>query len=132
MYNDPIADLLTRIRNGQARRKIFVNLRLSKTALRILEVLKGEGFIGDFEVVKGDKPFSEIRVQLKYYSNGRPAISSCSRVSKGGRRVYRKCSELKRVKGGLGISVVSTSQGVMSDKAARDIGIGGEVMAAIS
>lgn len=132
MYNDPIADLLTRIRNGQMRKKFSVTVRGSKEVERILKVLLEEGFIASFDETRTEKGFLEFSVQLKYFPNGKPAITSCTRVSKGGRRVYKPSGELGKNQSGLGISIVSTSKGVMTDRAARKLGVGGEVIAAVS
>ena len=132
MYNDPIADLLTRIRNAQMRNKASVTVRCSKMIKRVLAVLRDEGFIGAFEERENDDGKPVIDVELKYYRSGKPAITSCRRVSKGGCRIYRQVKELSQVKSGLGITVVSTSEGVMSGREARRRGIGGEVLAAVS
>lgn len=126
---DPIADMLTRIRNGQMAAKRSVTMPSSKLKCAIAAVLRDEGYIVGFEteVVDG-KP--TLRVDLKYHE-GRPVIESVERVSRPGLRVYRGHDELPKVMGGLGIAVVSTSQGLMSDRAARARRLGGEVVCAV-
>ena len=127
---DPIADLLTRIRNGQSSGKPEVNVPASKVKLAIAKVLKDEGYIEDFAANANDgKPM--LVVQLKYYQ-GRPVIDRLERVSRPGLRVYKGKDELPKILGGLGIAIVSTSQGVMSDRQARAAGHGGEVLCIVS
>jgi small subunit ribosomal protein S8 len=127
---DPIADLLTRIRNGQSSGKTEVNVPASKVKLAIAQVLKEEGYIEDFASTQLDgKPM--LAVQLKYHQ-GRPVIDRLERVSRPGLRVYKGKDELPAVLGGLGIAIVSTSQGVMSDRQARAAGHGGEVLCIVS
>ena len=127
---DPIADLLTRIRNGQSSGKPEVNVPASKVKLAIAKVLKDEGYIEDFaSTTLEGKPM--LAVQLKYYQ-GRPVIDRLERVSRPGLRVYKGKDELPAVLGGLGIAIVSTSQGVMSDRQARAAGHGGEVLCIVS
>ncbi|MEM7542955.1 MAG: 30S ribosomal protein S8 [Pseudomonadota bacterium] len=126
---DPIADMLTRIRNAQARSKMDVSMPLSKAKSAIAEVLKNEGYIEDFKV-EGEAPLEELVVALKYHE-GRPVIESMRRVSRPGLRVYRAAKELPDVVGGLGVAVISTSKGLMSDREARRQGIGGEVICAV-
>ncbi len=127
---DPIADLLTRIRNGQSSGKPEVYVPASKVKLAIAKVLKDEGYIEDFaSTTLEDKPM--LAVQLKYYQ-GRPVIDRLERVSRPGLRVYKGKDELPAVLGGLGIAIVSTSQGVMSDRQARAAGHGGEVLCIVS
>jgi small subunit ribosomal protein S8 len=123
---DPISDLLTRIRNAQAVEKATVKIPASKVKSSILKVLKDEGYIEDFseQVVEG-KPMLQVR--LKYYA-GRPVIERIERFSTPGLRKYRGKDELPKVLGGLGTAVVSTSHGVMTDRAARKAGLGGEVL----
>ena len=126
MMTDPIADMLTRIRNGQRAGKISVSMPASKLKQSIAQVLKDEGFIADFQVSdEADKPL--MSVDLKYYE-GRPVIDNLKRVSRPGLRIYKGADELPKVRGGLGVAVVSTSRGLMSDRAARKAGIGGEVI----
>ena len=127
---DPIADLLTRIRNGQSSGKPEVNVPASKVKLAIAKVLKDEGYIEDFAANANDgKPM--LVVQLKYFQ-GRPVIDRLERVSRPGLRVYKGKDELPSILGGLGIAIVSTSQGVMSDRQARAAGHGGEVLCIVS
>jgi small subunit ribosomal protein S8 len=127
---DPIADLLTRIRNGQSSGKPEVTLPASKVKLAIAKVLKDEGYIEDFAAttVAGQPTLA---VQLKYFQ-GRPVIDRLERVSRPGLRVYKGKDELPKILGGLGIAIVSTSQGVMSDRQARAAGHGGEVICIVS
>jgi len=124
---DPLGDLLTRIRNGQAASKQSIKSPASKLRANVLEVLKREGYIRGFTQAEVRPGISEITVELKYYE-GRPVISEISRVSKPGRRVYSGITELPRVANGLGISILSTPRGVMSDAEARAQHVGGEVL----
>lgn len=127
---DPIADMLTRIRNGQSADKESVDMPSSKVKQAIAAVLKDEGYINDFEVAdNGGKP--RLRVALKYF-RGRGVIDTIQRVSSPGLRVYRNKKSIPEVVGGLGISIVSTSQGVMTDRAARAAGHGGEILCTVS
>jgi small subunit ribosomal protein S8 len=127
---DPIADFLTRIRNGQSSGKVEVNVPASKVKFAIAKVLKDEGYIEDFASVTHEgKP--ALAVQLKYYQ-GRPVIDRLERVSRPGLRVYKGKDELPSILGGLGVAIVSTSQGVMSDRQARAAGHGGEVICIVS
>jgi small subunit ribosomal protein S8 len=127
---DPIADMLTRIRNGLQAEKVSVSVPASKMKQSIAQVLKDEGYISDFELREhGGKP--AIEVVLKYYE-GRPVIDRIERVSTPGRRLYRPKNELPSVLGGMGIAIVSTSKGVMTDRAARKNGVGGEVLCYVS
>lgn len=128
--SDPIADMLTRIRNGQSANKATVQMPASKKKLAIAEVLKNEGYISDCAVRDIDgKPTLE--VALKYFQ-GQPVIEFIKRVSRPGLRIYKNRNELPRVRGGLGIAIVSTSQGVMTDREARNQGHGGEVVAYVA
>ena len=127
MMTDPIADMLTRIRNAVRVERPLVDVPLSKVKCGLAEVLKREGFIWDWEKVEG-QPSHQLRVTLKYGPNGERVIRHIKRVSKPGRRIYRQVGDLKPVLGGLGISVVSTSRGVLSDREARQSKIGGEVL----
>ncbi len=128
--SDPIADMLTRIRNGQAANKPSVQMPASKKKLAIAKVLKDEGYIIDYQQIEVDgKPVLEI--QLKYFQ-GRPVIEYVKRVSRPGLRIYKGRDELPRVRGGLGIAIVSTSKGVMTDREARKLGHGGEVIAYVA
>jgi small subunit ribosomal protein S8 len=127
---DPVADLLTRIRNGQIARQARVTLASSKLKTSILQVLKDEGYIADFQVADaGGKPV--LTVDLKYFE-GRPVIDRLERVSRPGLRIYRSKNELPKVMGGMGTVIVSTPRGVMTDKAARAIGQGGEVICIVA
>ncbi|PHS18822.1 MAG: 30S ribosomal protein S8 [Kangiella sp.] len=127
---DPIADMLTRIRNGQSAGKKSVSMPSSKVKLSIANVLKNEGYVSEFNKSENDgKP--ELSIELKYYQ-GRPVIDMIKRVSRPGLRIYKKSNELPRVLDGLGIAVVSTSAGVMTDRAARKSGHGGEVLCIVS
>ena len=128
--SDPIADMLTRIRNGQTANKSSVRMPASKKKLAIAKVLKDEGYIADFsEVDFNDKPGLE--VVLKYFQ-GAPVIEFVKRVSRPGLRIYKSRDELPKVRGGLGIAIVSTSKGVMTDREARKQGHGGEVIAFVA
>lgn len=126
---DPIADMLTRIRNGQAAGKKSVKMPSSKLKLAIAKVLKDEGYICDYNAEKIGN-HSEMTIDLKYF-NGVPVIESLKRVSRPGLRIYKSKDELPKVLGGLGIAIVSTSNGVMTDRAARAIGHGGEVICTV-
>lgn len=130
MISDPIGDMLTRIRNGQQARKDSVVTPASKLRASVLEVLKREGYIRGY-AEEGDTPASRaLRIELKYFE-GKPAIQSVVRVSKPGRRVYSGSKELPRVRSGLGIAIVSTPRGVLSDAEAREANVGGEVLAQV-
>jgi small subunit ribosomal protein S8 len=124
---DPIADMLTRIRNGLMMRKSFVLVPSSKIKLDIAQILLEEGFVQGYEVTN-EKPQPNIRVWLKYDENRRPVMTGMQRVSKPGRRVYKGKQELPWVLSGLGIAIVSTSRGVMTGREARRQGVGGEVL----
>ncbi len=124
---DPIADMLTRIRNGQMCGKPSVTMPASKLKLAIAQVLKDEGYIDGFQSRDLDGGKREMEVALRYYS-GHPVIEKIERVSRPGLRVYRGVSELPKVMNGLGVAVVSTSRGVMTDRHARAQGVGGEVL----
>jgi len=126
---DPIADMFVRIRNAQARAKRETRIPSSKKKLAIAEVLLNEGYIQGFRV-EGEGVQANIVVDLKYYA-GRPVIERIDRVSRPGLRVYKGSEELPRVVGGLGIAIVSTSRGLMTDRQARSMGIGGEVICSV-
>jgi len=126
---DPIADMFVRIRNAQARAKRETRIPASKQKVAIAEVLKNEGYITDFHVEQ-DGIHSQIVVELKYYG-GRPVIERIERVSRPGLRVYKAMDELPRIVGGLGVAIVSTSRGLMTDRQARSLGIGGEVICSV-
>ncbi len=130
MMTDPIADMLTRIRNAVRVERPHVDLPLSKVKRGLAEVLKREGYIWDWEEVPMD-PAIQLRLHLKYGPNGERVIRTIRRVSKPGRRVYSGSTQLKPVLGGLGISVISTSRGVISDREARQRKLGGEVLCEI-
>ncbi|GMQ88942.1 MAG: 30S ribosomal protein S8 [Gammaproteobacteria bacterium] len=130
MMTDPIADMLTRIRNGQRAGKVSVSMPSSKLKQSIASVLKDEGYVADFQVDEATgKP--TMSVELKYYE-GQPVIDVLKRISRPGLRIYKASDELPKVQGGLGIAIVSTSKGVMSDRAARAAGEGGEVLCHVS
>ena len=122
---DPIADMLTRIRNGQAANKVAISMPSSKLKVAIANVLASEGYIESVKVVEGVKP--ELEITLKYFQD-KPVVESIQRVSRPGLRIYKRKDELPKVMGGLGIAVVSTSKGVMTDRAARQAGLGGEII----
>jgi len=122
---DPIADMFTRIRNGQMAQKVAVVMPSSKLRTSIAAVLKEEGYITDFAVSGDVKPTLE--VTLKYFE-GKQVIDTIERVSRPGLRIYKKKDELPKVMGGLGVAIVSTSKGVMTDRAARNAGMGGEII----
>jgi small subunit ribosomal protein S8 len=128
--SDPISDMLTRIRNGQQAEKVSVSMPSSKVKKAIAQVLKDEGYIEDYSVndVNG---LPQMEVVLKYYS-GRPVIEKIERVSRPGLRIYKGRGDLPRVMNGLGVAVVSTSRGVMTDRKARSIGVGGEVLCVVA
>ena len=121
---DPVADMLTRIRNAQMVKHLKVEMPLSRLKTAIADVLKREGYITDYEVI-GVK--LNLKIQLKYFKD-KPVISSIKRVSRPGLRVYKSCKELPKVLGGLGIAIVSTSEGILSDKEAREKHLGGEIL----
>ena len=125
--NDPLGDMLTRIRNAQMRGKSTVRSPASKLRAWVLDVLADEGYIRGYERVTSADGHNELEIQLKY-SSGEPAIREVSRVSKPGRRVYAGAKEIPSVRNGLGVSVVSTPKGVMTDAAARAANVGGEVL----
>ena len=127
---DPIADLLTRIRNGQTARKPEVSMASSKLKTAIARVLKEEGYVADFRL-ESEGAKTTLTIGLKYY-DGRPVIDRIERVSRPGLRIYRGKDELPKVLGGLGTVIVSTPQGVMTDKQARSIGQGGEVLCIVA
>ena len=128
--NDPIADMLTRIRNAVRNRSKTVNCMNSKVCCGIANVLKSEGYINDFDVID-DSRQGIIRVHLKYGSRGEQVLQRLTRCSKPSRRVYRKVQDLPRPLEGLGIAIVSTSQGVMSDRKCREMSMGGELLATV-
>jgi small subunit ribosomal protein S8 len=127
---DPIADMLTRIRNAQMVEQAVVAMPSSKVKLAIAKVLKDEGYIDAFKV-SGDEVKPVLEIALKYYA-GRPVIEKIERVSKPGLRIYRSKDDIPRVMNGLGIAIVSTSRGVMTDRKARATGVGGEVLCIVA
>jgi small subunit ribosomal protein S8 len=124
---DPIADMLTRIRNGITSRHERIELPSSKLKVEVARILKNEGFITNFKVVE-EGPQPTLRVYLRYSHDGEPVIHGIERISRPGRRVYRAKDEIPRVLGGLGLAIVSTSQGVLSGADAAKKGVGGEVL----
>ncbi len=129
--SDPIADMLTRIRNAVRINRKQVIIRASKICEEVASVLKKEGYIGDFDRID-DARGGIIRITLKYDQTGQPVISEITRISKPGRRIYSPVDRLPNVLGGMGIVVVSTSKGVMSDKSCRQANIGGEILCMVS
>ena len=128
--SDPISDMLTRIRNSLLRFKHDVRIPSSKLKVAIANILKQEGYIKDYRVEENDKRTTLI-IELKYFK-GKPVIESMKRVSKPSLRSYKSVSELPKVMGGLGIAIISTAKGVMTDKSAREHGVGGEVLCYVS
>ena len=125
--SDPLGDMLTRIRNGQSARKSVVSSPASRFRTNVLEVLKREGYIRNFSSVESESGFKELKIELKYHE-GQPVISEIKRVSRPGRRVYFGIRDLPRVYNGLGIAILSTPRGVLSDNEARTANVGGEVL----
>jgi small subunit ribosomal protein S8 len=126
---DPLADMLTRIRNGQMAKKTAVTMPSSKTKIAVAKVLVEEGYVTSYSVNEEAK--AELTVELKYFE-GKPVIDSLKRVSRPGLRIYKAKDEVPNVLGGLGIAIVSTNKGVMTDRAARAAGVGGEVLCYVS
>ena len=131
MMTDPIADMLTRIRNAVRGEQPFVDIPASRVKRGIADVLKREGFIWDWKQEETE-PVATLRLELKYGPNGERVIQTIKRISKPGRRLYTRSRELKPVLGGLGISIISTSRGVVSDREARRDNVGGEVLCEVS
>ena len=131
MMTDPIADMLTRIRNSVRVERPFVDIPASGVKKGIADVLKREGFIWDWKEIE-DEPVAQIRLELKYGPNGERVIQTIKRVSKPGRRLYQGSRELKPVLGGLGIRIISSSKGVISDREARRDNVGGEVLCEVA
>lgn len=125
---DPLADMLTRIRNAQMAEKAVVSMPSSTLKVAVAKVLKGEGYIADFQISSEVKP--QLTIELKYFE-GRPVIEEVKRVSRPGLRQYKSVDDLPKVRGGLGVSIVSTNKGVMTDRAARAAGVGGEVLCTV-
>ena len=126
-FTDPIADMITRIRNGQLRKLNTVSIPNSRLRAKILDVLKDEGYISNYKILSEKQNNKSLIVDLKY-NNGIPVIRNIARVSKPGRRVYAKANSIPKIQNGLGIAIVSTSMGIMSDNDARSKKIGGEVI----
>ena len=127
MMTDPIADMLTRVRNALAANKVDVSMPASKQKVAVAQVLKDEGYITDFRVDDSDSVKKQLIIELKYFE-GKPVIEKLKRVSRPGLRIYKASDELPKVINGLGIAIISTSQGLMTDRAARKAGHGGEVL----
>ncbi|HEY5739861.1 MAG TPA: 30S ribosomal protein S8 [Gammaproteobacteria bacterium] len=125
---DPISDMLTRVRNAQKAKKVSVRMPSSKQKVRIAAVLKDEGYISDFKVT--DDKLKQLVIELKYYQ-GKPVIEEMRRISRPGLRIFKSKDELPSVNGGLGIAIISTSKGVMTDSQARAAGHGGEVICSV-
>ncbi len=125
---DPIADMLTRVRNAQKANKVSVTMPSSKQKVRIATVLKDEGYISDFKVAEGN--LNKLTIELKYYQ-GKPVIEEMRRISRPGLRIFKSKDELPSINGGLGIAIISTSKGVMTDAQARAAGHGGEVICSV-
>jgi small subunit ribosomal protein S8 len=130
MLTDPIADMLTRIRNAVAVERPHVDVPSSKLKLGLADVLKREGYIWDWKEVEGE-PSSQLRLELKYGPNGERVIQSIRRISKPGRRVYSRARDLRPILHGMGIQILSTSRGIVSDREARQRNLGGEVLCEI-
>jgi small subunit ribosomal protein S8 len=129
--SDPISDMLTRIRNAQMAEKTTVVMPSSKLKVAIAELLKDEGYVDGFSVIKGDGGKATLEIGLKYYS-GRPVIEKIQRISRPGLRIYKGSEDIPKVMNGLGIAIVSTSKGLMTDRKARANGIGGEVLCVVA
>ena len=130
MINDPLSDMIARIKNAATRKRSKVLTPASRLRQRVLDVLQDEGYIRGYNLVQNPGEFPQFEIELKYF-DGQPVIAEISRVSKPGRRVYSVSKELMRVKSGLGITIVSTPRGVLSDNEARDANVGGEVLAEV-
>ncbi len=128
--NDPLGDMLTRIRNAIGRKKSSVSTPASTLRVRVLDVLKAEGYIRDYSQTSFDNGKAEIEIELKYYE-GQPVIREIARISKPGRRVYVSVKSIPQVANGLGISILSTPKGVMADHEAREKNVGGEILCQI-
>ncbi|WP_120997524.1 30S ribosomal protein S8 [Stutzerimonas urumqiensis] len=125
---DPLADMLTRIRNAQMAEKTVVSMPSSKLKVAVADVLKSEGYISGYQISSDAKPL--LSIELKYFE-GRPVIEELKRISRPGLRQYKSVDQLPKVRGGLGVSIVSTNKGVMTDRAARAAGVGGEVLCTV-
>ena len=131
MMTDPVADMLTRIRNANAVRQKTTTMPASKLKVGIAQVLKEEGFVQDYEVVPAE-PVSSLKIHLKYGPDGEYVIREIQRVSKPGRRIYSRAKDIPKVLRGLGIQVLSTPKGIVSDRTARKENVGGEILARVS
>ena len=131
MINDPLSDMIARIKNAAQRKRSKVLTPASRLRQRVLDVLQDEGYIRGYNLVQNPGEFPQFEIELKYF-DGQPVIAEIARVSKPGRRVYSAIADLKPVKNGLGISILSTSKGVMSDTAAREAKVGGEVLCIVA
>ncbi len=129
--SDPISDMLTRVRNAQLAEKAMVSMPSSKLKVAIAEVLKEEGYVDGYKVTAGEGGKSTLEIGLKYYS-GRPVIEKIQRISRPGLRIYKGSNDIPKVMNGLGIAIVSTSKGLMTDRKARANGIGGEVLCVVA
>jgi small subunit ribosomal protein S8 len=129
-FNDPLGDMLTRIRNAQLRAKSKVSTPGSKLRARVLDVLQTEGYIRGYATVEHSDGRTEFEIELKYF-DGTPVIQEIARVSKPGRRVYASVKALPRIHNGLGVAILSTPKGVMADHAARDANVGGEILCTV-
>ena len=125
--NDALSDMLARIKNAHRAKKTFTSCYKSKLNINVLSVLKEEGYIRDFKDIEERKGISSIKIDLKYY-NGTPVIKRIKRISKPGRRIYARADSIPRIQNGLGLAIVSTSKGIMSDNEARNQNIGGEII----
>ena len=125
---DPISDLLTRIRNAHLAKHDRLDVPLSRLKLEVCRILKEEGFIRNFREVDGGGPSKSVRIFLRYSPQGEPAINNVTRISKPGRRVYRRAGDIQPVRNGLGVGIVSTSQGLLTDAQARERKVGGEIL----
>lgn len=132
MHTDPIADLLTRIRNGSRARLARVEIPHSKLKEELVALLKREGYVNDYSVAAGEAGRKKIDVSLRYDEGRKPVITEIKRVSKPGLRVYMRCNEIPKVRSGLGVMVLTTSKGLMTDREARKANIGGEALCSIS
>ncbi len=131
MMTDPISDMLTRIRNAQLSEKVSVAVPASKVKVAIAKVLKEEGYIDNFAVREASEGRAQLDIGLKYYA-GQPVIEKLERVSRPGLRIYKPSRDIPKIMNGLGVAIVSTSQGVMTDRRARGLGIGGEVLCIVA
>ena len=125
---DPISDLLTRIRNAHLAKHDRLDVPVSRLKLEICRLLKEEGFIRNYREIEVDGPTNSVRIFLRYSGEGEPAINNVKRISKPGRRVYRRAGEIQPVRNGLGVGIVSTSQGLLTDAQARERKVGGEIL----